>query len=148
MKLALAVCLILCLALGGCSQSNVLTTLESSVAATEILVQSLAIAGKNPQDTANQITTAISALPQAYSETAAELSTTDDAAIKAVKISGYFAATVSALNSLPPQAQVYAQAISASIQVFLQAVSTGNTALKAGKPVAGTSPALDANTLR
>lgn len=148
MKLLMTAVLILCLALGGCASNQVLATLQASVAATEALLVTLQIAGKIQPATANAIENALINLPEAYSQTAAELATTEDAAMKAVKISGYFATTIYQLNMLPPDARVYASAITAAINAFLNSLSVGQQALKAGKPGASTSPALDAKSLQ
>jgi hypothetical protein len=105
--------------LAGCTQEQVLASLEASVAATETLVASLEVAGKISPTIADEIENAIADLPAAFSETAAELSSRDNAAARAAKIAGYYSATVVALRALPPEAQVFASAISASIQAFL-----------------------------
>jgi hypothetical protein len=103
----------------GCSQSQILASLESSVAATEVLVVTLQAAGKISPTVADEIENAIAGLPAAYRETAAELSSSDNAATMAAKITGYYSSTIVALRALPPEAQLYASAISASIQAFL-----------------------------
>jgi hypothetical protein len=106
-------------ALMGCTPNQILATLEASVAATESLVASLQIAGKLSPTAANAIENAIAGLPAAYRETAAELASSDNAAVKAAKVTGYYTSTMVALKMLPPEAQTYATAISASIQAFL-----------------------------
>lgn len=103
----------------GCTQSQILATLEASVAATETMVAALQIAGNIDPTVANEIENAIASLPTAYRETAAELSSVDADGTKSVKIASYYASTVSALQVLPPEAQIYAAAISASLQAFL-----------------------------
>jgi hypothetical protein len=103
----------------GCSQSQILASLESSVAATEVLVATLQAAGKISPTVAGEIENAIAGLPAAYRETAAELSSSDNAATMAAKITGYYSSTIVALRALSPEAQLYASAISASIQAFL-----------------------------
>jgi hypothetical protein len=105
--------------LAGCTQNQVLVSLEASVAATETLVASLEVAGEISPAIAGEIENAIAGLPAAFQETAAELSSTDNAAAKATKIGAYYTATIVALQALPPEAQIYASAISASIQAFL-----------------------------
>jgi len=102
-----------------CTQNQILATLEASVAATETLVATLQVAGKIDPAVANEIENAIAGLPAAYRQTAAELSSLDADAAKAVKIASYYASTVAALQVLPPEAQIYAAAVSASIQAFL-----------------------------
>lgn len=106
-------------ALAGCSQDQVLASLEASVAATEALVVTLQATGQMNPTTASEIESAIAGLPAAFRETATELSSNDNDAEKAVKISGYYDSTIAALQVLPPDARAYASAISASIQAFL-----------------------------
>jgi hypothetical protein len=121
----------------GCTQAQVLASLEASVAATETLVASLEVAGKISPATADEIETAIADLPAAFQETAAELSSSDSAAARAVKIAEYYSATIVALQALPPEAQVYASAISASIQAFLSALQPAQatrSSVRAGEP--------------
>ncbi len=103
----------------GCTQNQILATLEASVAATETLVAALQVAGKIDPSIANEIENAIASLPAAFRETASELSSMDAEAAKAAKIASYYATTVAALQVLPPEAQTYASAISASIHAFL-----------------------------
>ena len=113
--------------LAGCTQEQVLTSLEASVAATETLVATLEAAGRISPTIADEIENAIADLPAAFRETAAELSSSDSAALRAAKIAGYYSATVVALKALPPEAQVYASAISASIQAFLSRLQPAQT---------------------
>lgn len=120
-KLTVLVVAMVCLA--GCSQEQVLASLEASVAATEVLVGTLQATGRINATTASKIEVAIAGLPTAYQQTAAELSSTDSSAIKATKISGYYASTIASLQALPADAQVYASAISASIQAFLSGLT-------------------------
>lgn len=103
----------------GCTQNQVLATLQASVAATETLVAALQVSGKIDAGVASEIENAIAALPQAYQETTAELASSDADALKSVKIAGYYATTIAALNALPPDAQAYTAAVAASIQAFL-----------------------------
>jgi len=113
------------LILTSCTQNEVLSTLQASVAATEILVASLEAGGKIPAGTTVILANAIVDLPEAYRQTVAELDNLkDDAALRAVKIASYFAPTVLRLNLLPADAQVYSAAIAASIRVFIDALST------------------------
>jgi hypothetical protein len=90
--------------LAGCTQNQVLVSLEASVAATETLVASLEVAGEISPAIAGEIENAIAGLPAAFQETAAELSSTDNAAAKATKIGAYYTATIVALQALPPEA--------------------------------------------
>ncbi|MGA2500307.1 MAG: hypothetical protein ABSH20_21405 [Tepidisphaeraceae bacterium] len=126
------------LATQACTQTEVLTTLEASVTATEAVVTALSIAGKIDPNTAGLIESAIADLPDAYSQTATELASSDSPAVKAAKIAGYYAATVSKLNALPPQAQLWASAISAAIQTFLETLGPASTAATVGAARAGT----------
>jgi hypothetical protein len=103
----------------GCTQEQVLTSLEASVAATETLVAALEVTGRISPGIADEIENSIADLPAAFRQTAAELSSSDSAALRAAKIAEYYTATVVALKALPPEAQIYASAISASIQAFL-----------------------------
>jgi hypothetical protein len=103
----------------GCSQSQILASLEASVAATEALVATLQAVGKISPTIADEIENAIAGLPAAYRETAAELSSSDSAATMAAKVTEYYSSTLAALQALPPDAQFYASAISASIEAFL-----------------------------
>ena len=135
----IAVLLVLA-ALAGCTQNETLATLEASVAATEALVASLQVAGKIPTNVAVAIETAIAPLPNAYIETAAELSSSDDVATQAIKISSYYASTITALNLLPSDAQVYAAAIQASIQAFLATISTGQKQLSMARSSSAQAP--------
>jgi hypothetical protein len=116
-----------------CTQNQVLASLEASVTATETLVASLEVAGKISPSIADEIETAIADLPDAYRETAAELSSSDSAAARAAKIAGYYSATIVALKALPPEAQVYASAISASIQAFLSALQPAQATRSAAR---------------
>jgi hypothetical protein len=122
--------------LTGCTQSQVLATLEASVAATEALVAGLQTGGKIAPGVATELEAAVAGLPAAYRETAAELASTDAAAAKAFKIAGYYASTVAALQALPPDARPYAAAIAASIQAFLNSVQqTAQPELLSAAPV-------------
>jgi hypothetical protein len=121
--------------MAGCSENQVLVTLEASVAATEVLVGSLAIAGEIPPQTAVEITGAIAQLPAAFRQTAAELASADADAVKAVTIAGYYAGTLAALQALPEDAKVYAAMIAGSIEAFLSTlaqsqVQTANTSAR------------------
>ena len=121
----------------GCTQAQVLASLEASVAATETLVASLEVAGKVSPSIADEIESAIADLPAAFQETAAELSSTDNAAAKATKIGAYYTATIVALQALPQEAQIYASAISASIQAFLTALQPAEatrSSVRGGEP--------------
>ena len=132
MKLSMIALLIFCLVLGGCTSGQVLVTLETSVAATEALVVSLTVVGNIGPVTAAEITAAIVGLPKAFQQTSAELATTDAAAIKYAKIALYYAPTLESIKLLPPAAQVYASALVAAIQTFLDAIAPA-AALSAGK---------------
>lgn len=103
----------------GCTQNQILALLEASVTATEVVVAMLEATGKISPTIAGDIENAIDGLPAAYQQTAAELASSDDAATKVAKVTAYYTATLASLNGLPPQAQIYAEAISASIQAFL-----------------------------
>ncbi len=134
--------------LSGCSQNQILATLEASVAATEVLVGALAVTGKIPPEIAVVITDAIAHLPAAYQRTTAELASADVGAVKAAKIAGYYAETLAALQATPADAKVYAVMIAGSIEAFLSALAqapaqTANTTAKAG-----TAAKLDANKLQ
>lgn len=131
----------------GCTQSQILATLEASVAATETLVAALQVAGNIDPAVANEIENAIAALPGAYRETAAELSSVDADATKAVKIASYYASTVAALQVLPPEAQVYAAAISASIEAFLSDLPPAQPARSVSPAAKTTVTKFDANQL-
>jgi len=122
--------------LAGCSQNQVLATLEASVGAAETVVQALTGTGKISPGAAQAIESAIANLPAAYEQTAAELSSNDPDAVKAVKIAGYYASTLAALQGVPDDARLYAQAIASSIQAFLATLAQTPiaTAHAAGKP--------------
>ena len=141
MKQLLAASLLLpCLFMGGCSQNETLAALEGSVAATEVLVATLSATGKITPAVAVQISHAIEGLPDAFQKTVAELSTLDAPALKATKIVSYYTYTLSALNSLPPEAQVWTNAVVAAINAFLRPYQpTGKLMLSAAR----TSPAAD-----
>jgi hypothetical protein len=132
----------------GCTQSQILITLEASVAATEALIATLEVTGKISPATAGAIETAITGLPAAYAETAAELSSTDNAALKAAKIAALYGDTLTALKALPPEAQFYAAAITASIHAFLNALSTGAKMLATSKEPLGTTPTMSTRHLQ
>jgi hypothetical protein len=122
----------------GCTQSQILATLEASVASTEALVAALQIGGKIDPAIAGEIENAIAELPAAFRQTAAELSSSDSAAARTARIAGYYSATIVALRALPPEAQVYASAISASIQAFLsglQPAQATRSLAGGGKPI-------------
>jgi hypothetical protein len=134
--------------MAGCSQSQILVTLEASVAATEVLVGTLAVTGKIPPDTAVAITGAIAQLPAAYQATTTELASTDSDAIKAVTIAGYYANTLASLQAVPADAQVYATMIAGSIEAFLSTlVQTQGQAVNMSAK-ARTAAKLDANKLQ
>jgi hypothetical protein len=143
-KLTVLIVAMVCLA--GCSQQQVLASLEASVAATEVLVGTLQATGRIDSTIASQIESAIAGLPTAYQETAAELSSADSSATKVAKISEYYASTIASLQALPPDAQVYASAISASIRAFLSGLTPVEDAraLERG----GESVRLDAKRLK
>lgn len=143
-KLTVLIVAMVCLA--GCSQQQVLASLEASVAATEVLVGTLQATGRIDSTIASEIETAIAGLPTAYQETAAELSSADSSATKVAKISEYYASTIASLQALPPDAQVYASAISASIRAFLSGLTPTQDAraLQRG----GESVRLDAKRLK
>lgn len=120
------------LTLAGCTQDQVLASLEASVAATETLVATLQASGKISPTTASEIENAVAGLPAAFRETTAELASSDSTAAKSAKIAGYYASTIVALQTLPPDAQAYASAISASIQAFLTSLTPAQTERSAG----------------
>jgi len=126
------------LVLAGCSQQQVLASLEASVAATEALVATLQANGQMSPITAGEIESAIVDLPAAFRETAAELSSSDTAAAMAAKITGYYASTIVALKALPPEAQIYASAIAASIQAFLSGLPPAEATRSLARGVAPT----------
>ncbi len=108
--------------LAGCTQNQILASLEASVAATEVLIGTLEVTGRISPTVADELQSAIFQLPAAYSQTAAELASNDSAATKAAKVTAYYADTLTWLNALPPSAQIYAEAISASIEAFLSSL--------------------------
>ena len=135
----------------GCSQSQILLTLEASVAATEALVATLQQSGKIDPATANAIENAIAGLPAAFQDTAAELSSIDTQAIKTVKITGYYASTLLALKVLPAEAQAYTAAIVTSIQIFLSSLpqtAQANRSLSPTNAKAATAAQFDATRLK
>ena len=143
--IAVAIAMVL---MAGCSQNQILVTLEASVAATEVLVGALAVTGKIPPEIAVVITDAIAHLPGAYQQTTAELASTDVGAVKAAKIAGYYAETLAALQAVPDDAKVYAVMIGGSIEAFLSSLAqaqaqTANTTAKAR-----TAAKFDANQLQ
>ena len=107
----------------GCTGSDILLTLEASVAASEILVASLATAGKIPAADATPIEAAIADVPAAYTQTSTELASSDAPAVKTLKITAYFANALQKLNALPPEAQVYAIPVTQAINAFLNAIN-------------------------
>jgi hypothetical protein len=134
--------------MAGCSQNQVLTTLEASVAATEVLVGALSVTGQIPPGIAMVITNAIAQLPAAYQQTTAELASTDADVIKAAKIAGYYAESLAALQAVPDDAKVYAVMIAGSIEAFLSSlaqapVQTANTTAQTR-----TAAKFDANKLQ
>ncbi len=136
MKISMIAPLVLCLALGGCSSNQILITLEASVAAAEVLVNTLP---NIPPDVRANVSAAVAELPQAFQLTARELDSTDSAGVKAAKITAYYADTLVRLKALPPAAQIYAVPIVNAINAFLKALYPVATS----KAMAGpTSPAL------
>ena len=127
-------------ALLGCTQNQPLAALEASVAATDALIASLQAAGKITPAIAAQIEASIAWLPDSYALTTAEMASGDDAATQAVKIASYYASTIAALNLLPPEAQIWTAAISASIKAFLASISTGAKQLSLAKGVNAPAP--------
>ena len=121
----LALALILCLALAGCPGSTpvtpdqALTALEASVAAAEVLVATLGATGTIPVATAAEITAALIPLPGIFHQTAQEMAGADSDVVKALKITEYFQPEIQALNSLPPAAQVWTNAVLSAIKAFL-----------------------------
>jgi hypothetical protein len=107
----------------GCTGANILTTLEASVAATELLVEALAANNTIPADIAGPLEGAIADIPAAYTQTAAEIASSDTNAIKALKIAAYFANALQALKVLPPAAQVYAAPVIDAINAFLKEIN-------------------------
>jgi hypothetical protein len=107
----------------GCTGSDILLTLEASVAASEILVASLATADKIPATDATLIENAIATVPAAYTQTTTELASSDTPSVKALKIAAYFANSLQALNALPASAQVYAIPVTQAINAFLNAIN-------------------------
>ena len=136
-RLQLATLILALLALFGCTSSQVLVTLEASVAATEALVVSLAATGNMSPVTAAQITAAIVGLPAAFQGTSDELATTDAAGVKYAKIALLYAPTLANLKVLPPAAQAIASAVVSAIGNFLKTLTPAQ--LLAGS---GASPAL------
>ena len=112
----------------GCTGSQILTTLEGSVAATELLVAALAANNTIPADIAGPLEGAIADVPAAYTQTAAEIASSDTNAIKALKITAYFANSLQALKVLPPAAQVYAVPVINAINAFLNEINPPATA--------------------
>ena len=127
--------LALLLALAGCTSNQILITMEASVAAAELLVNTLP---NVPPEVRSGVSAAVAELPQAFQATATELASTDSAAVKAAKIGSYYATTLLKLKALPPAAQPYVTAIVAAINIFLDKLQPAATALKASP----TSPAL------
>ena len=111
--------------LQGCSSNQVLAALQASVAAAEVLVAALESAGRIPAPMATQIEAAIADLPAAYQRTTEELGSEDDPAVKTVKIADYYAESLASLKALPPQAQTYTVAVTASVEAFLKAMQPG-----------------------
>ena len=107
----------------GCTGSDILLTLEASVAASEILVASLATADKIPATDATLIENAIATVPAAYTQTTTELASSDTPSVKALKIAAYFANSIQALKALPASAQVYAIPVTQAINAFLNAIN-------------------------
>ena len=136
-RLQLATLILALLALFGCTSSQVLVTLEASVAATEALVASLAATGNMSPATAAEITAAIVGLPAAFQGTSAELATTDPAGIKYAKIALLYAPTLERLKVLPPAAQAIVSAVVSAIGNFLNSIAP-----TAGLKASSTSPAL------
>ena len=140
MKLATIVLVCLCLVFGACSSNQILVTLEASVAAAEVLINTLP--GIDPALRAS-ISAAISELPVAFQGTQAELATTDSSGVKFAKISVLYAGVLANLKALPPAAQSYVSAIVSAINIFLQAI-TPPAGLQAGR----SSPALDVGSYK
>lgn len=134
--------------MAGCSQNQVLVTLEASVAATEALVGALAIAGEIAPGTAVEITGAIAQLPAAYQETTTELASADSDAVKAMTIAGYYANTLASLQAVPPDAQVYAAMIAGSIEAFLSTLAQTQAQAAQMNVKARTAAKLDAKKLQ
>ena len=124
----------------GCSSSQILVTLEASVAAAEVLINTLP--GIDPALRVS-ISAAISELPVAFQGTQAELATTDSAGVKFAKISVLYAGVLANLKALPPAAQVYVSAIVSAINIFLQAITP-----PAGLQTGRSSPALDVGSYK
>jgi hypothetical protein len=118
---SLALVVILCLALTGCTPANVLTTLDASVAATDALVVTLAATGTMDPAIAAEVVAVITPLPGISQQIVAEFSSADTDIVRAGKIAGWLAPVLKNITQLPPAAQAICAATLAAWQAFLAA---------------------------
>ena len=116
---SLALVVILCLTLTGCTPANVLTTLDASVAATDALVVTLAATGTMDPAVAAEVVAVITPLPGISQQIVSELSSTDTDIVRAAKITGWLAPVLKNITQLPPAAQAICAATLAAWQAFL-----------------------------
>ena len=118
-----------------CTNDQRITSLEAVIDSLEILLPILEAA--NPQNATiyAMIDSAISGLPLALQETQAEMASLDTDAIKAAKITLYFAPSVASIQALPPMAQLITAGVAKAIQMFLTALAPTATLQKGSKNV-------------
>lgn len=107
----------------GCTVSQQATALAAAQIAVEGIITGLTIAGQIPPAYAPEIQAWASDATVAFGLTATELASSDTSAVKSLKISGYWAATIQAFTSLPGPAQAYITLAESLIQAFLNLVA-------------------------
>lgn len=124
------------LCLTGCSSSTAIDTLNATVAAADAAVNSLEINGIVSQADALLTVNYLSAVAVASQSAAVELASADTAAIKATKITAYFAnAAAPAISSAPPAVQASLAAVSAAVNAFLVSLAPASTPAFAGRVI-------------
>jgi hypothetical protein len=124
------------LLLTGCSPTGnlpaTLNVISEACAAATVAIPIIEASGVVQTGIGNIVLAYTSAVSTAASESSAELLTTDTAAQKATKITGYFASVaVPALGpTIGPEVQTLVQAISAAVNLFLSQFNSAS-ALKA-----------------
>lgn len=114
-----------------CSVSQTTTALGAAQIAVEVVIAALTISGKIPAQYAPQITAWADDATAAFSLTATELASSDTSAVKSLKISGYWGATLTAFTSLGPTEQAYVALAEDTIQDFLNLVVPAGATLNA-----------------
>ncbi len=146
-----AVLLILAVFSVGCSSSNVVATLDATVAAAETAVTIIESTGGIDHHQALLIQSYLGNVGAAASIAATELASTDSVAKKAQVIIAAFDRAVIAtnvLNQLPPAIQAAIQGVVSAVQAFLQTVVPAKSVSLTGNPKLGSQNAAKLKIIR